>query len=155
MTTLTNNVSNASHAPTGFNHRTTPTGPGDPRRAATDPDDALNFAILTLREPEAQVRRRSVGRTIAEICMDLGATPTHCDGTFWDEIYRTLSHFGANLEQFFGVRNRRREIFRVERDKRPETRTFDWEDRPREAIRQILRQLLGEPSPPCAVLPPG
>jgi hypothetical protein len=56
-------------------------------------------------------------------------------------------HFGADLEKFFAVQQRRRETFQAERDKRPETWTFDWRDRPREAIRQILGYLIGEPQP--------
>jgi hypothetical protein len=56
-------------------------------------------------------------------------------------------HFGANLEKFFGVQQRRRKTFQDERDKRPETWTFDWRDRPEEAIRQLLGSLLGEPKP--------
>ena len=110
----------------------------------TDPHGPLHFAIPTLKELESQVRRRSVGRTIAEICMDLGVTPTFCDGQTWDEILQTLMHFGANLAQFFGVQQRRRETFQAERDKRPETWTFDWRDRPREAIRHLLGSILGE-----------
>ena len=65
----------------------------------------------------------------------------------WDEILQALIHFGADLAEFFGVQQRRRETFQAERDKRPETWTFDWRDRPRAAIRQILRNLLGDPQP--------
>jgi hypothetical protein len=113
-----------------------------------DPDDPLHFSIPTLKELESQVRRRPVGRTIAEICMDLGVTPSACDGATWDEILQVLTHFGANLAQFFGIQQHRREAFQDERDKRPETWTFDWRDRPREVIRQILGYLLGDPIPP-------
>ena len=110
-----------------------------------DLDDPLHFSIPTLKELESQVRRHSVGRTIAEICLDLGVTASFCEGETWDEILQALMHFGANLAQFFGVQQRRRETFQVERDKRPETWTVDWRDRPREAIRQLLGSLLGEP----------
>ena len=121
--------------------------PAQPRPKAkkTGPDDPLHFSIPTLKELESQVRRHSVGRTIAEICLDLGVTASFCEGETWDEILQALMHFGANLAQFFGVQQRRRETFQVERDKRPETWTVDWRDRPREAIRQLLGSLLGEP----------
>ena len=130
--------------------------PAEPRSKPkkTGPDDPLHFSMPTLKELESQVRRHSVGQTMAEICMDLGVTATTCDGAFWDEILQTLMHFGANLAQFFDVQNRRREIFQEERDKRPETWVYDWRDRPREAIRHILGHLLGEPAPPNAVLAP-
>ena len=97
-----------------------------------------------MKELEAQVRRWSVGRTIAEICLDLGVTPSICDGATWSEILETLMHFGADLATFFGVKQRRQETFLKERDKRSETGTFDWQDRPRDAIRELLGSILGE-----------
>ena len=119
----------------------------------TDPDDPLHFSIPTLKELESEVRRRSVGRTIADICLDLGVTPTLCEGATWDEILQALTHFGANLEQFFGIQQRRRVTFQEERDKRPETWTFDWRERPKEALRNLLGRLLGEPPPPEPLVP--
>ena len=110
-----------------------------------DPNDPMHFSIPTLKKLESQVRRRNVGRTIAEICMDLGVIASFCAGATWNDILDALMHFGADLEQFFGIQNRRRETFQEERDKRPETWTFDWRDRPKEAIRQILGYLVGEP----------
>ena len=123
--------------------------PAQPRPKAkkTDPDDPMHFSMPTMKELESQVRRRPVGHTIAEICMDLGVTATFCEGATWDEILQTLMHFGANLAQFFGVQNRRRATFQDEQNKHPETATFDWVDRPRESIRQLLGCLLGEPQP--------
>jgi hypothetical protein len=119
-----------------------------PRRApSTDPNDPLNFSMPTLRELESQVRRRSIGRTITEICMDLGIAPSSCEAGFWHEIYQTLTYFGGKFEYFFEVQERRREAFKKERDKLPNTWTSDWQDRPKEAIRQLLGYLIGE-SPP-------
>jgi hypothetical protein len=115
------------------------------RGPVTEPDDPRECIIPTLKELESQIRRRSVGRTIADICMDLGVTPSLCEGATWDEILQTLTHFGANLAKFFGTQKHRRETFQQERDKRPETWTFDWRDRPREVIRQLLGCLLGTP----------
>ena len=43
--------------------------PSQPRAKSaqkTDPDDPLNFSMPTLEELEAQIRRRPIGRTIAE-----------------------------------------------------------------------------------------
>ena len=124
-----------------------PSQPRPKRAQKIDPNDPMHFAMPTLKELESQVRRRSVGQTIAEICMDLGITPSGCDGETWNEILQALMHFGANLGKFFATQNRRRETFQDERDKRPETWTFDWRDRPKEAIRQILGYLIGEPPP--------
>jgi hypothetical protein len=117
------------------------------RRPETDPDDPLNFSNLSLRRLEAQVRRRSISRTIADICADLGVTPSGCDGAFWNEIYQTLSEFGGSFEHLFGIQERRREAFQRERDKLPNIWTREWRDQPREAIRQVLGYLIGEPPP--------
>jgi hypothetical protein len=117
-----------------------------------NPDDPLHFAMPTLQELESQIRRRSIGRTIAEICLDLGVAPSSCEGAFWHEFYLTLIEFGGKFEDFFDVQERRKTEFRKERDKRPSTGNFDWCDRPKESIRQMLGTLLGE-SPPRG--PPG
>ena len=109
-----------------------------------DPNDPLHFAIPTMQELEAQVRRRSVGRTIAEICMDLGVVATFCEGATWNDILEALMHFGANLAEFFGTQQHRRETFERERDKHSNTWAFDWRDRPRDAFRQLLGSLIGE-----------
>ena len=127
--------------------------PVQPREKQTrapriDPDDPLHFRMPTLKELEAQVRRRSVGRTIAEICMDLGVAAMTCDGGFWIEIYRTMTNFGGSFERTFAVQERRRAAFEKERSKLPHTWKFDWRDRPQDAIRQLLGTLLGEPPPP-------
>ena len=119
-----------------------------PRRPHIDPDHPAHFHMPTLQELEAQVRRRSVGRTIAEICMDLGVAAMTCDGGFWIEIYRTMTNFGGSFERTFAVQERRRAAFEKERSKLPHTWKFDWRDRPQDAIRQLLGTLLGEPPPP-------
>ena len=119
-----------------------------PRRGPRiDPDDPLHFSMPTLKELQSQVRRRSIGRTIAEIGMDFGMTAGGCDGRFWNEFYQTLTQFGGNFEVFFRVQERRRETFKKERDKQPATWTSDWRERPKDAIRDILGYVLGE-SPP-------
>ena len=116
-----------------------------------DPYDPMHFSMPTMKELESQVRRQPVGQTIAEICLDLGVTPSGCEGATWNEILEILMHFGANLAEFFGVRTRRRATFQKEQDKRSGIWTFDWQDNPREAIREILGYLVGEP-PPAAGL---
>jgi hypothetical protein len=117
------------------------------RRLSTDPDHPLNFTMPTLKQLEAQIRRRPIGQTIAEICLDLGINPHNCEGGFWNEVYQVLWHFGGSFEHFFSTHARRRKAFQKEWEKRPDTWTFDWRDRPGDAIRQILGYLLGEPPP--------
>ena len=107
----------------------------------------MHFVMPTLEELESQIRRRSIGRTISEICLDLGVTPSTCEGGFWNEFYLTLLEFGGKFEDFFEAKERRAVEFKKEREKRPPTGNFDWCDRPKEAIRKMLGYLLGE-SPP-------
>ena len=117
------------------------------RARRIDPDHPSHFYMPTLKELEAQVRRRSVGRTIAEICADLGVWSTVCEGGLWSEITRTLTQFGGNFAEFFDIRERRKKTFEKERQLRPDTWTSGACDEPREAIRQLLGYVLGE-SPP-------
>ena len=120
------------------------------RRAPTNPDDPLNFYIPTLKELEAQIRRQPVGQTIADICLDLGITPSFCEGATWSDILRTLMHFGANLEEFFDVQKHRRKTYDRIWDKLPMTIIYDWQDKPREVFQQIFGFLIGQPLPPDA-----
>ena len=132
-----------------------PAGPRakTPRQPRIDPDDAAHFVMPTLKELESQVRRRSVGRTIAEICLDLGIAPISCEAGFWHELYSILTGFGGSFEPIFTAQERRRQAFEKERSKLPNTWTFDWRDKPKDAIRQLLGFLLGE-SPPVPIASP-
>ena len=126
--------------------------PAKPRAAQlrarrVDPDDPMHFSMPTLKELEAQVRSRPIGRTIAEICMDLGIAANMCDGATWTELYAAMAHFGGSFETFFTVQERRRKAFKKERERRTDNRGYDWQDRPKDAIRELLGYLLGE-SPP-------
>ena len=111
---------------------------GSKRRPAVNPNEPVNFHMPTAKELEAQVRSRPVGQTIAEICMDLGIFPGACDAVTWDEILRAMTQFGANLAEYFRVRQERKDAFLKERARRPETRTFEWDVRQLEAIRALL-----------------
>ena len=118
-----------------------------PRGPRIDPDDPMHFSMPTLKELEAQIRRRPIGQTIADICLDLGIAANICDGAFWHEIYMAIAQFGGSFENFFGVQERRKTAFKKEREKRRDTWDRDWQDRPKDAIRTLLGYILGE-SPP-------
>ena len=123
-------------------------GATKPRKASPvpDPNDPLHFYIPTLTELESQVRRRSIGRTIAEICLDLGVSPASCDGACWHELYLAMTNFGGDFHQFHEVQTRRREAFKKERKKRPDTWNWQLWDKPRDGVRQMLGYILGEPN---------
>ena len=115
------------------------------RARKLEPDSAAHFAMPTLQELESQVRRRAVGRTIAEICLDLGVTAGLCHGGTWNEILQSLMHFGADLAKFFATQQRRRRSFDAERAKRSDRWTVDWREEPKDAMRELLGTVLGEP----------
>ena len=115
-------------------------------RPTPDSDDPLHFAIPSLEELEAQVRRRSIGRTIAEIGLDLGIFPAICGDEFWNELFEILRQFDGDFSHFNETHRQRRKAFDKERSQRPKTWTWDLWDKPADAIREILGYLVGEPT---------
>ncbi|HUN38684.1 MAG TPA: hypothetical protein VMU81_00190 [Acetobacteraceae bacterium] len=53
--------------------------------APIDPGNPPSLARI-----EAEVRSRPIGRTIADICRDLGVIPFLCTRTFWDAAFRAM-----------------------------------------------------------------
>ncbi len=106
-----------------------------------DPDD---LHIPTLKELEAEVRRRPLGRTVALICMDLAVVPGFCTGTFWNQVFEALQSYGGNLATLYKVREHRATSFQKERDQHPDSWGWDWKDFGRETVRQVLGCLIGE-----------
>ena len=135
-------------------------GPQDapgPKRRPFDPDD---LRIPTAKELDAEVRRRPLGRTIAAICMDLAVVPGFCTGEFWNQIFDTLQAYGGSLTTLYKMREHRETSFQKERDQHPDSWGWDWKDRARETVRQVLGCLIGEaptldpPGPRLATAPP-
>jgi len=132
----------ASDVPGG---RAEPAQPGDgekaPKRPAFDPDD---LRIPTPEELDAEVRRRPLGRTVLAICLDLAVIPSFCTGPFWNQISDTLMNYGGSFPTLFKTRQHRETSFQKERDKKPETWSFDWKFPPPEIVRQVLGYMIGE-----------
>ena len=115
-----------------------------PDPALLDPGDPDAFRLPNPEELAAEVRRRSVGRTIAYICMDLGIAPGLCDGDFWNRVEKTLRRYGGSLGRLYQVRARREETFQRERDRRSDTWHIDWRDLRPATVRRALGCLIGE-----------
>jgi hypothetical protein len=86
----------APGSPRAASHRRSP-----PARAATDrPTDTAVPGVdpgILLPTPEqiaAEVRRRPMGAVIADICRDLGITPSH---PLWRELRLAIIRFGGSL----------------------------------------------------------
>jgi len=112
------------------------------KRPAFDPDD---LRIPTTEELDAEVRRRPFGRTILAICMDLAVIPSFCTGAFWNQISDTLMNYGGSFTTLFKIRAHREISFQKERDKKPDTWSFEWKFPPPETVRQVLGYMIGEP----------
>ena len=115
------------------------------------PNHPANFHIPTLQELEAQIRRRPIGRTIADICTDLAVIPGFCTGQLWAGLFDTLQSYGGSLTAMYETRGHREQTFRRERDKRPETWNSNWQDLRPATIRHLLGHLIGE-TPPAPLL---
>jgi hypothetical protein len=110
------------------------------RRPGWDDD---GFYIPTLEELVAQVRRRPLGRTVVDICLDLAVMPGLCSSPFWNELFDIMHCFGGSVVALMQEKSRRQEAFAEEQDKRPGS-NWDWLDLPREAVRKVLGFFIGE-----------
>jgi hypothetical protein len=107
----------------------------------------------TLEELEAQVRRRPLGQTIIEICLDLAVVPGFCTGPFWNELFDLVRCYGGTLATLMQERCRRESAFEKEQDRVP-GRGWAWWDQKRETIRAALGFFIGEtPVSPFGLVP--
>ena len=131
-----------------------------PRRRASRPagwDDPELF-MPTLEDLERLARRRPVGRTIYDICLDLAVVPGFCHSAFWNELFDLMTYFGGSIARLMQEKSRRREAFANEQDRNPDA-TWEWLNMSREALRQVLGFFIGEPpvnpfEPASVTVPP-
>jgi hypothetical protein len=101
------------------------------------------FFMPTPEELDRQVRRRALGRTIIDICLDLGVVPGFCTGAFWNHVFEIMHYLGGNLATLMRERARRGDAFAQQPESSPES-NWDWRDPRRDAIRQVLGFFIGE-----------
>jgi hypothetical protein len=97
----------------------------------------------TLEELEAQVRRRPLGRTLVDICLDLAVMPGFCTGLFWNKLFDSIRLHGGSIATLMQEKTRRQEAFCEEQDKKPGS-NWDWQEMGREALRRVLGFFIGE-----------
>ncbi len=97
----------------------------------------------TLEELEAQVRRRPLGRTLVEICLDLAVVPGFCTGQFWNTLFDSIRLHGGSVGTLMQEKLRRQEAFCQEQDRKPGS-NWDWQEMGREALRRVLGCFIGE-----------
>ncbi len=98
----------------------------------------------TPEDLERQVRRRALGRTIGEICLDLAVVPGFCTSSFWNDVFTIMWQYGGNVSALMQQKARRREAFIQEQDKKLGS-SWDWLQLKRDQLRQVLGFFIGEP----------
>ena len=135
----------------------TPPTPADPqpeqpavpkaaRRLSLPPgwDDPEIF-MPTPEDLDRQVRRRSLGRTYAEICNDLAVVPGFCTPAFWNVLHEIMHYFGGRgVETVMREKSHREQAFMREQDRKLDS-TWDWLQLKRDSVRQALGFFIGEP----------
>jgi hypothetical protein len=97
----------------------------------------------TLEELEAQVRRRALGRTLVEICLDLAVVPGFCTGPFWNELFESIRSLGGSVGGLMQEKVQREKAFCREQDKKMGS-NWDWQGMGRDALRRVLGFFIGE-----------
>ena len=107
-------------------------------------DDPELF-MPTVEELERLIRRRSINRTVTEICQDLAVIPEYCTGHFWHYLTLLLYRFGrAGLIPLLREKFRRHAAYFKEQDRNFGRSTWDWVKMNRDRIHEILGFFIGE-----------
>jgi hypothetical protein len=126
-----------------------PAQPIDPpvaRKAAPSRPTGWNDPELfmpTLEQLEAQVRRRPLGRTLVDICLDLAVVPGFCTNPFWNTLFDSIRLLGGSIAILMQEKMRREAAFSDEQD-RTLGSNWDWQEMKRDALRRVLGFFIGE-----------
>ena len=121
--------------------------PGAPPSRPRQSDDPRVF-MPTMEEMEAQVRRRPIGRSMAEICLDLGVIPRFCDGPFWNQVLDAIRAYGGRIETLMSQRSDRQIAFIQELDRIPGS-DWGWDNLARDGYRRVLGFFIGATPDPA------
>jgi hypothetical protein len=105
--------------------------------------DNPELYMPTLAELEAQVRRRPIGRTLVEICLDLAVVPGFCDGSFWNELFDGIRLHGGRIATLMQETVRREKAFSREQDRKVGS-NWDWLRLKRDGLRRVLGFFIGD-----------
>ena len=98
----------------------------------------------TIRDLERQVRRRPLGRTIFDICLDLAVVPGFCTGEFWNELFEIMHVLRRQRRHTDAAEIPPRAGVRQTAGPQPNS-NWDWLRLKRDAVRQVLGFFIGEP----------
>jgi GxxExxY protein len=119
-----------------------------PRPSLPDGWDDPELFMPSLQDLERQVRRRPIGRTMLDICSDLGVVPGFCTAPFWNVVHEIMHHLGGSVATLMRQKTQRREAFAKQQDHNPNA-NWDWLDLTRDATRQSTRSTPPPRSPPA------
>ncbi len=105
-------------------------------------DDPELF-MPTLKELEAQVRRRPIGRTLVDICLDLAVVPGFCSSPFLNELLDAIRLRGGSIGVLMVEKMHREQAFCKEQDRKVGS-NWDWQTLTQDAVRRMLGGLIGE-----------
>ena len=117
-----------------------PPQPAPAYHAAWTPPLTLE-TLPSLEQLEAEVRRRSVGQTIIDICLDLGVSPSLCSGPFWNRLLDAIQHYRGALPKLMWEMRRRERRFEKEDWKYPR---LPLPEQTLAGIREVLGFRIGE-----------
>ena len=113
------------------------------RPARTLADELLTFDNMpTMAQLEAEARRRPFGRTLVEICRDLGISPGLCTGPFWNQLFAAIRSYRGSLGNVVLEMRRREKQLDKDSWKYPKLGLPEYT---REGIQRALGFLIGEP----------
>ncbi len=118
--------------------------PKRPRLSRPAGWDNPELYMPTLEDLERQARRRPVGLTILDICLDLAVVPGFCHRAFWNELFEVITYFGSSVNKVMQEKSRRWQAFDKEQDYNREA-NWDWMKLGGDALRQVLGFFIGEP----------
>ncbi len=119
--------------------RKTPARPSRPP-GWNDPE----LFMPTLEELEAQARRRPIGRTLVDICLDLAVVPGFCTGRFWHALFDSIRWQRGSIAVLMLEKSRREVAFGREQDSQPGSQNLDWRTMGPEVVRRALGFRIGE-----------
>lgn len=114
------------------------------------PQEELTLDNLpSMRQIEAEVRRRPPGRTLVAICLDFGIAPLLCAAPFGTHLFSLFRWYGGSFDKYFReIRWREKRFDRVELDHNPALgRPAQTRDDVKEILGPISGSFIGEQQP--------
>ena len=93
------------------------------------------------------MRRRPLGCTMVDICLDLSVVPGFCTGAFWNHLFEIMQCLGGAVPTLMREKSRRADAFAQRPESSPESNwksNWDWRDLRRDVIRQVLGFFISE-----------